>query len=441
VTACVPLPVAPPADSAREDFAADSPHQRKVAVDAARGCEGARRALLGDGYLIERADGEEVRGRKAYPSDGDRSTFVEMRVACVPDAEGATLYANGLLSTYEVKKSTGAASVGLTAFGSVSVPIGQSAESMVKTGEATVGDREFYRRFFAAVEGALVEMERRPRRATAPPAAAGPSPRSPAAGSSPVSAPAPLPAEARPESAATPAPAVPRPIGRPPTVAASPLPTSPGPTPSRPGSEEAGAAVPTPAAPAPAIVSPPPPGQDGPGAAPPAEGPVEAALPVPLPPSPGEAGPGASPAPAEAGPLAPDDAPPPAEPSAPPSPGIPPSPAGAGGVAPLDRAGSAADLARPPDVPASPGPAGEVPPGAAEAAGVAGLATAPVPGMTPALVGPGTPEPGPLPGTSLAPPAAEAPLAPALTPQSAEAVPGSGGVPSPAAGSGPRSDP
>jgi hypothetical protein len=159
----------------QQSFAADSPYQRRFSVDAPTACEGARRALLGDGYVIEKADGESVKGRRAYRSDGDRSTYVEMTVVCVPEAQGGMLYANGLLSTYDVKKSTGAASVGLSAFGSVSLPIGQSADAMVKTGEETVGDREFYQRFFAAVEDVLAAAEPGPatpagpaRAATAP---------------------------------------------------------------------------------------------------------------------------------------------------------------------------------------------------------------------------------------------------------------------------------
>ncbi len=152
---CAPSPMR----YTKESFVPDSPYQREVAVDAGMACEGARRALLGDGYLVEPAEGATVKGRKAYRSESDRSTFVEMSVVCAADAEGATLYANGLLSTYNVKKSSGAASVGLAAFGSVSLPIGQSADSMVKTGEETIGDREFYQRFFAAVETVLAGME------------------------------------------------------------------------------------------------------------------------------------------------------------------------------------------------------------------------------------------------------------------------------------------
>jgi len=142
----------------QESFSVDSPYQRKFAVQALTACEGARRALLGDGYIVDGAGAEGVKGRKAYRSDADRSTFVEMSVVCASDPTGSTLYANGLLSTYEVKTSSASASVGVSAIGSVSLPFGRSADSMVKTADETINEREFYRRFFVAVQAALESM-------------------------------------------------------------------------------------------------------------------------------------------------------------------------------------------------------------------------------------------------------------------------------------------
>lgn len=143
----------------QDSFSADSRYQRKYKASQATACDAARRALLGDGYNIENAASDQVKGRKAYQSEGDRSTFIEMNLVCVGDPSGSTLYANGVLSTYDVKKAGGSASVGLSALGSVSLPFGQSADSMVKTSDQTVTDREFYRRFFSAVATVLAEME------------------------------------------------------------------------------------------------------------------------------------------------------------------------------------------------------------------------------------------------------------------------------------------
>ncbi len=151
---CASAPVA----YTKESFSVDSPYQKKVGVGAATACEAARRALLGDGYVIDMANSDNVKGRKAYHSERERSTFIEMSVVCVPDPSGSSLYANGLLSTYDVKKSAASASVGVSAIGSLSLPIGQSADSMVKISDETINDRGFYHRFFTAVDAVLVDI-------------------------------------------------------------------------------------------------------------------------------------------------------------------------------------------------------------------------------------------------------------------------------------------
>lgn len=212
----------------RESFATNSPYQKKLEIGAASACEGARRALLGDGYVIDSANSDSVKGRKAYRSDNGRSTFIEMGVVCVPDPAGSTIYANGLLSTYEVRKSAASASVGVSAIGSLSLPFNQSADSMVKTSDETINDRSFYQAFFAAVDTILVEMQP-DKAANAKPAAAKEKPipasttgpqfggtaqptatpgPTPAPQVSPAPAPTPLPTPASaPAPAATPTPA------------------------------------------------------------------------------------------------------------------------------------------------------------------------------------------------------------------------------------------
>ena len=143
----------------KESFDTDSPYQKKVTVKTATACESARRALLAQGYLIDSASDEQVKGRKAYKNEDERSTFIEMQIVCAPDNTGSTLYASALLSTYDVKKSGPSASVGVKALGSVSLPFGQSADSMVKVSDETIADKGFYKRYFVAVGHILKEMQ------------------------------------------------------------------------------------------------------------------------------------------------------------------------------------------------------------------------------------------------------------------------------------------
>ncbi len=141
-----------------ESFSSDSPFKLRVDSDIEAACESARRSLLGQGYLIDLASSEEVKGRKAARVEGQQNAFIEMTVVCVPERGGSTVFATGVLSTYDLKKNSSSASVGLSALGSISLPIGQSVDSLVKVSEQTIDDKEFYKRFFTAVETILGEM-------------------------------------------------------------------------------------------------------------------------------------------------------------------------------------------------------------------------------------------------------------------------------------------
>jgi len=151
---------AKPARFTQESFSIDSPYKSRLDSNSTIACESARRVLLGDGYIIDTYNKEHIKGRKAYLSDSDRSTFIEMNVVCVDEPDGSMVYANGLLSTYDVKRSGGSASVGVSALGSVSLPFGQSVDSMVKTSDETILDREFYRRFFNVVHIVMARIKK-----------------------------------------------------------------------------------------------------------------------------------------------------------------------------------------------------------------------------------------------------------------------------------------
>jgi hypothetical protein len=189
-----------------ESFSSDSPFRMRADGNVAMACESARRALLGQGYLIEAAGGESVKARKAYNTQDTQNTFIEMNIACLSDASGSTLYATGVVTTYALKKSSSSASVGVSALGSISLPIGQSADSLVKVSEATIDDKDFYKRFFSAVDIILGEM----RASTNIKAPVAPEP-----GPAPESVAAPI---------ATPAAVQAAPVQPPPNAAAEPVP-------------------------------------------------------------------------------------------------------------------------------------------------------------------------------------------------------------------------
>lgn len=139
-----------------ESFSIDSPFKLRVDDDVALACEAARRSLLGQGYLIELANSDEVKARKATRGE---NTFIEMNIVCVPENNGSTIFATGVLSSYDLKKNSSSASVGVSALGSISLPIGQSIDSLVKVSEETIDDKGFYSRFFSAVDNLLSDLK------------------------------------------------------------------------------------------------------------------------------------------------------------------------------------------------------------------------------------------------------------------------------------------
>jgi hypothetical protein len=204
-----------------ESFSYDSSFKLRTDGDVAMACESARRALLGQGYIIETTGSDGVKARKAYKSESSQNTFIEMNVVCVPETTGSTIFATGVLSTYALKMSSSAASVGVSALGSISLPIGQSADSLVKVSEVTIDDKEFYQRFFASADAILGEMQAG--RAPAEPAVV---PAAPVAEPLPgpvQAAPAPTPVPVNPATGAPGAASEPVPVPAPPVApAASP---------------------------------------------------------------------------------------------------------------------------------------------------------------------------------------------------------------------------
>ncbi|MBT9490230.1 MAG: DUF2242 domain-containing protein [Rubrivivax sp.] len=139
----------PPVHQA-ERFDAASPHARRHERSAADLCEAARRALMSQGYVLTRNDRAVLVGRKYFQPEKERHVELQLQVTCV--AEGAddragSVYVTAWEDQYVVKKSGTSSSLGVSALGSISLPIGGSEESLVKVGVATVRDPGFYERF------------------------------------------------------------------------------------------------------------------------------------------------------------------------------------------------------------------------------------------------------------------------------------------------------
>ena len=140
----------------QEQFdSADSPYMHRFDAKAESTCEAARRALLSQGYIASSAKSDSVDGSKNFQPNSDSHAVIEIHVICTsddPKSNHSTAYVNAVQDRYALKKSSTSASVGLSVFGSLSLPIGSSDDSMVKVASETIPAGVFYQRYFALVE-------------------------------------------------------------------------------------------------------------------------------------------------------------------------------------------------------------------------------------------------------------------------------------------------
>jgi hypothetical protein len=140
---------------AQETFDSASTYSRTYAALEAQTCEAARRALLSQGYVISAATADRVRGRKSFQPSAEAHAEVEFTVVCAREGhEGrrTIAFVNAVQESFTLRKSSNSASVGVSPFGSLSLPFGGSEEALVKVGSLTITSAPFYERFFHLVE-------------------------------------------------------------------------------------------------------------------------------------------------------------------------------------------------------------------------------------------------------------------------------------------------
>ena len=143
-----------------EQFKADETYSRLFDGNAADTCEAARRALLSQGYVISAASKGLVTGSKRFQPEGEVHVEISFNVVCVADGKGATpatAFVSAQQDRYVIKRSSAATSIGVSAIGSISVPLSSQQDSMVKVASETIPAGTFYDRFFALMQTMLVD--------------------------------------------------------------------------------------------------------------------------------------------------------------------------------------------------------------------------------------------------------------------------------------------
>lgn len=144
-----------------EQFQADEKFSRLFDGTETQTCEAARRTLLSQGYVITLAESAQIRAVKRFQPEGEVHVEIGFNIVCVPDPRDphiATAYVSAQQERYVVKKSTTSTSLGVSAIGSISVPLTSTQDSLVKVASETIPSHEFYDRFFALLAQSLREL-------------------------------------------------------------------------------------------------------------------------------------------------------------------------------------------------------------------------------------------------------------------------------------------
>lgn len=134
-----------------ENFVQNQTYSRSFETGYRIACDAGRRALLSQGYSIDKSTGDLVSGHKNFVDQEGRNTQITFNVNCAPDSTGpnnSQVFANAIQDSYSLKKTSTAASVGVSVLGSVSLPFMSSDDALVKTSSMTVTRPQFYSGFF-----------------------------------------------------------------------------------------------------------------------------------------------------------------------------------------------------------------------------------------------------------------------------------------------------
>lgn len=135
-----------------ERFEYESPFQLQSDLPPLLLCEYGKRALLSQGYEVDASSPQSIRGSKFFQPQSDFQVQLRITLVCMAGKGDSTIYANALQTRYELKSGGSSTGLSVAGIGSISLPWLPDKSSLVKVGEETVNDPEFYRRLFSLIE-------------------------------------------------------------------------------------------------------------------------------------------------------------------------------------------------------------------------------------------------------------------------------------------------
>jgi hypothetical protein len=135
-----------------ETFDAETPIQYHSDLPPLVLCEFGKRALLSQAYEVDSSVPSNIRGSKFFQPQADHQVQLRITLTCLGTGRDTTIYANALQTRYELKAGGSSTGLSVSGLGSISVPWPTDKNSLVKVGEETIADGEFYRRLFVLIE-------------------------------------------------------------------------------------------------------------------------------------------------------------------------------------------------------------------------------------------------------------------------------------------------
>jgi len=135
-----------------ERFEVETPFQLQSDLPPLVLCDCAKRALLSQGYEVDASSPQNIRGSKFFQPQNDYQAQLRISLVCVSGKSDSTIFANALQTRYELKSSSNSTGLSVAGLGSISLPWPADKSALVKVGEETINDPEFYKRLFALIE-------------------------------------------------------------------------------------------------------------------------------------------------------------------------------------------------------------------------------------------------------------------------------------------------
>ena len=147
---------------ARGPFTGAAPFSKTVVGSGDGVCWSVKRALLGQGYMLDRSSEPGVlTGTRDYQPSDKINVTVRLQTTCADNKDGTSIVfatAEREESKLQKMKQTTSAGIGPA---TITMPAG-SAKVLGVIKRETISDQNFYNSFFTLVEGFVVQEQRRP---------------------------------------------------------------------------------------------------------------------------------------------------------------------------------------------------------------------------------------------------------------------------------------